>query len=104
MPCRAVIWLLPGTLKRPGILTGWLNPACDYVVQTFKRPRMEKKTISINGVKNVITERGKGVEYCLRCEPHEVYMTKFRLPKGTKLPDVLVDPDYDKVLKVIQGG
>ena len=84
-------------------LAGWLNPACDYVVQTFKRPVMVRKTTKV-GDKSVVTEsRGKGVEYCLRCEPHDVYATKFRVPRGLPMPDVIVDPSYDKVIRVIRG-
>lgn len=84
-------------------LAGWLNPACDFVVQTFKRPRMNTATNKINGKDVKTTSRGKGIEYCLRCEPHDVFITKFRLPKGRTLPDVIVDPDFSKILKVIQG-
>ncbi len=84
-------------------LAGWLNPACDYVLQAFKRPRMEEKTVKVGGNTIKRMERGKGVEYCVRCEPHEVYHTKFRSPKGTPIPDVIVDPTYDKLLAVIRG-
>jgi len=84
-------------------VTGWLNPACDYVVQTFKRPVMIEKAVSIGGKKTVQRQRGKGVEYCLRTGPHDVMMTKFRLPKGSPLPEEIVDPDYSKVLAVIEG-
>lgn len=84
-------------------LTGWLNPACDYVVQAFKRARMIRKKVEIAGKVVEQLERGKGVEYCLRCEPHDVYQTKFRLPRGKTLPDVIVDPSYAKIKQVIQG-
>lgn len=84
-------------------VTGWLNPACDYVVQTFKRPRMVTKTSKIGGKDVASTVRGKGVDYCLRCEPHDVYMTKFRIPKGLPLPDVIVDPSYQKIQEAIRG-
>jgi hypothetical protein len=30
-------------------------------------------------------------------------MTKFRVPRGTYLPDEIVDPTYDKVMSVLQG-
>jgi hypothetical protein len=50
-----------------------------------------------------VTERDKGVEYCLRCEPHETFITKFRVPRGTALPDVIVNPTYDKIQAVIEG-
>lgn len=85
-------------------LAGWLNPACDYVLQTYKRPKMEKVTTKM-GAKSVTTlKRGKGVEYCARTEPHEIFTTKFRVPKGTPLPDVIVDPSYDKIMKLIKGA
>ena len=47
--------------------------------------------------------RGRGVEYCLRTEPHDVYMTKFRRPGGKDLPEVIVNPTYDKVKALIDG-
>lgn len=84
-------------------LTGWLNPACDYVLQTFKRPKMKqvKRTV---GTKEIITnERDKGVEYCLRTEPHEVFMTKFRVPRGLSLPDCIVNPSYEKIMAILRG-
>lgn len=85
-------------------LAGWLNPACDYILQTYKRPKMETVTTKV-GTKSVQTKkRGKGVEYCVRTEPHEIFTTKFRVPKGTPLPEVVVDPSYDKILKLINGG
>jgi hypothetical protein len=91
-----------GAALTPG-LAGWLHPACDYNCQTFKRAKMEPVHTKI-GEKTVTTyKRGKGVEYCLRTEPHDVYMTKFRVPKGHKLPDVIIDPSYDKIIRVIKG-
>lgn len=86
-------------------LAGWLNPACDYVLQTFKRPRMVKKTVKIGGKDTIREVRGSGVEYCLRCEPHDVYTTKFRVPKErvAKLPDIIVDPSFAKIQKAING-
>jgi hypothetical protein len=86
----------------------WVEGACDYVAQMFIRPktRLEKSVTEINGVKEVTETkvREKGVEYCLRCEPHDVYSTKFRTPAGSgSLPDVIVDPSYTKLLAVIQG-
>lgn len=83
-------------------LTGWLNPACDYVVQMFKRPRMIEKKVTIGKSSTRLLERGKGVEYCLRTEPHDVFMTKFRMPKGKPLPDVIVDPTYEKIVQIIK--
>lgn len=91
-----------GAALTPSV-TGWLNPACDYVVQTFKRPKMVARTTSIGGKDHVTYDRGKGVEYCLRVEPHDVFITKFRVPGGIK-EDVIVNPTYDKVRKIIGEG
>lgn len=85
-------------------VVGWLNPACDYICETFIRPKMVEKEIKVKRKTITRLVRGKGVEYCLRVAPDEIYTTKFRVPKGTPLPDVLVDPDFDKIKKLIQGG
>lgn len=86
-------------------LVGWLNPACDYICQTFLRPQMITKTVKMGGKEQTVTSRGKGVEYCLRTAPHDVFTTKFRLPRGAnrELPEVIVDPSYDKLEKLIKG-
>lgn len=84
-------------------LTGWLNPACDYVAQTFKRPRFIDGPQEVGGKTVTLRTRGRGVEYCLRTEPHEVYQTKFRVPKGRVLPEVIVDPTFAKIQALIQG-
>lgn len=92
-----------GSALTPSV-TGWLNPACDYIVQTFIREQSVVKKIKL-GTKVVDKTTTTGIkEYCLRTGPDAVYTTKFRLPKGTPLPDVVVDADYSKVLKLIQGG
>lgn len=84
-------------------LTGWLNPACDYVCQMFKRPKVERQQTMVNGKPGpVIERRAKGVDYCLRVEPHDVFMTKFRAVGGVQT-DVIVNPNYDKIVAVSRG-
>lgn len=93
-----------GSALSPSV-TGWLNPACDYIVQTFIREKMETKTTKLGGkeVKTTVKVPGE-VEYCMRTGPDPVFTTKFRVPRGTvKLPPVIVDPTYDKVYKLISG-
>lgn len=86
-------------------LAQWLAPACDYVLQTFKRPkiRVDQVTMIEGQPPQDVVVRLKGVEYCLRCEPHDTYQTKFRIPKGREIPDAIVDPTYAKLMKVISG-
>ncbi len=91
-----------GAALTPSV-TGWLNPACDYVVQTFKRPNMVHSSTTVAGRSIATSVRGKGVTWCARCEPHDVFITKFRLPAGYKLPDVIENPTYEKLLRVIRG-
>lgn len=82
---------------------GWLNAACDYILETFIRQKTKEKKTTIK--KKVMTRRVvvKGVEYCARTAPDAVYTTKFRAPKGLPLPDVIVDPSYAKIMKIIEG-
>lgn len=84
-------------------LVGWLNPACDYVLQTFKAPRMRKVTTVVNGKPVFTFQRDKGTDYCVRCEPHDTFFTKFRVPRGHYLPDVIKDCNYEKLAAVIDG-
>jgi hypothetical protein len=83
-------------------LAGWLNPAVDYIFHTYKRPRMEQ-LVSRIGKEEVTTERrGKGVDFCCRTGPHDVYTTKFRGARRD-LPEYLADTTYAKILALIQG-
>lgn len=84
-------------------VVGWLGPAVDYLVETFLRKQTAEQVIEVSGRQvKTKTETGK-VEYCLRTGPNPVYKTKFRLPRGTPLPDVIVDPSYAKIKKLIDG-
>ena len=83
--------------------TGWLNTAVDYICQTFIRQKTTVVETKIGTKTTRINKPAKGVEYCLRTGPHEVYTTKFRIPKGNPLPDEIVDPSFDKFLKLIKG-
>lgn len=86
-------------------VVGWLNPACDYICQTFIRKRMETKTVKIGAKTKQVTRPGKGVEYCLRTAPDDVYTTKFRIPRGgIVLPEVIVDPTFEKINRLINQG
>ena len=89
-------------------VVGWLNPACDYIGQMFIRRRFiikESKVKTKKGVKIIKTQvPTKGVDYCMRVGPDAVFTTKFRLPKGSILPEVLVDPSFGVIDKLIRQG
>lgn len=55
-----------------------------------------------------IKSRGKDktrmvTEYCLRLGPHQDYMIKVRKPRDVKIPEILVDPNYEEIIEIIQG-
>lgn len=121
LPCNVVIVAQERTfgedesadglsIQRPTIgpavtpsLAAWLNPAVDYILQAYIRPVVVEKTVKVAGRDSVQRTRGQGVEYCARTEPHDVYITKFRVPKGTAVPECIVDPEYDKIKALLDG-
>ncbi len=80
---------------------GWLHDACDYICQTFIREQTESKQVTI-GKKQVTRQIKTGkTEYCLRTLPHPMYACKLRLDRGVEVPDVIVDPSYQRISKLI---
>lgn len=91
-----------GSALSPSVCN-WLNGAVDYICQTFIRRKTVVKNFKQGGKiipKKILTDEK---EYCLRIGPDPVYMTGFRLPPGCKLPDIIVNPTFDKVNEVAQG-
>lgn len=82
----------------------WLNAACDYVTHCYIREQMVVNERKVGGqiVKSDPEPTGKK-EFCLRVGPHPIYLTGFRCPPGTELPDAIVDPTYEKIYKLIKG-
>jgi len=81
----------------------WLNSSCDYIAQTYIREETLEKKIKMGKKTRIRKVRTGSVQFCLRAAPHAVYTTKFRRPKGGTYPDVIVDPDYDKIMQVVKG-
>ena len=80
-----------------------LNAAVHVIGNTFIR----RRTVEV-AVKN--PQRGKPktqqvdrIEYCLRLGPNPIYITKARKGKSITLPSLVVDPTYDKLIKIIEG-
>lgn len=85
-------------------LTGWLNPSVDYILNTFLRPKEVVREIVVNGKTITKRDRVRGkVEYCLRTGPDALFMTKFRKPRGSELPECVVDADYDDIVALSVG-
>lgn len=74
-----------------------LNAAVSMIGNTFIRTREVKK--EVDGKK--VTRRK--TEYCLRVGPSPVYITKVRKPREYEAPELIVNPDYDKIMDIIQG-
>ena len=91
-----------GSALSPSV-TGWLNPACDYIGQTFIREEtIIKKTTVGTKVMSTTVKTGK-MQYCFRVGPSDIFTTKFRLPRGTELPEFIVNPTYESIVKLISG-
>lgn len=89
----------PGTTPS---MAGWLNTACDYVAQTYKRGKTVTRKTKL-GTEVIEKEvRVPGVDYCLRVGASDVYTTKFRVPGGVK-EDVIINPSYEKIAALIKG-
>jgi hypothetical protein len=75
-----------------------LNAAVSVIGNTFIRSRfIEKKDEKGRKRKKEI------IEYCLGIGPSSVYTRKVRKPKSIKLPDVIVDPEYEDIIEAIEG-
>lgn len=84
-------------------VANWLHPAVDYIGQMCKVPQTVIKKKKIAGkIQEVEAKTGK-TDYCLRVGPSPTYTTKFRKPKGSELPTMLVDPSYTKILEIINS-
>lgn len=78
-------------------VSGWIAPACDYFTQMFKRTKTIRTRKKIGDKVKEITKRTNEVEYCLRCGPDQVVLTKWRCGPGNPVPRVIVDPSYTKL-------
>lgn len=77
-----------------------LNAAVDVIGNTFIRSRWVTLKPKEGQKKGREVER---IEYCLRVGPNSTYVTKVRKPKSIKVPDIIVDPDYEDIMNAIEG-
>lgn len=76
-----------------GSVSSFVNGAVSVIGNTFIREVHDKKT------------KTRDVQYCLRVGPHAYYAAKIRRPKSAgPTPDIIVDPSYEKIEKISQGG
>lgn len=89
-----------------GSVCRWVGGEVDYLCQTFVREKVEQKSQTVLGKEQIIEVATGRAEYCLRIGQHAVYSTGFRFHSSDPnyvLPDVIVNPTYDKICNVIQG-
>jgi hypothetical protein len=85
----------------PGLMPSvakYLNAVVTVIGNTFVRQK-----IKVKGVGKKKREI-RTIQYCLRIGPHEIYTTKMRKPRGVDLPPIVIDPSYEDLIEIIQGG
>jgi hypothetical protein len=86
-----------------------LNASVSIIANTFIRTRIEEvvtKEVKGKGKHKKTIEHideEEHIEYCLRIGPSPIYVTKVRKGKTIKLPDVIVDPTYESIIKALKG-
>ena len=92
-----------GPAATPGI-TSFLRANCNYLCYTFTQQKRTTKVVKIGKKHIEKSVTTKGIDYCMRIAPGITFRTKFRVPKGTPLPDYIVDPTYEAIKKLIRQG
>lgn len=79
-------------------IESFLNGAVSVIGNTFIR----EKWIQLDPKK---PKKTREVTYCMRIGPHGNFRTKIRRPpEDGPVPDVIVDPTYEKLEELINGG
>lgn len=74
-----------------------LNAAVNVLAHCYIREKVSIK--EVKGKKKEVIKQ----QYCLRMSPDAMYQTKARKPKDITIPDVIVNPDYDKLINILNG-
>lgn len=76
-----------------GSVASFVNGAVSVIGNSFVRENHDKKT------------KQTTYEFCMRIGPHAYYAAKIRRPVSAgPAPDVIVNPTFDKVMKISKGG
>lgn len=82
---------------RPNITKGartYLEGMANYGIHTTKI----KKEIIKDGVSKEV------IRYAAHIGGNPFYWTKFQISADIKLPEIMINPTYDKIIKIIEGG
>lgn len=77
-------------------IESFLNGAVSVIGNTFIRERW----VQLDPKK---PKKTREVKYCLRIGPHGSFRTKIRKPPESELPDVIVNPTYEKLMALTRG-
>lgn len=76
-------------------VVSFMNGAVSVIGNTFIRERFTK---------NEDNSKVRHVDYCMRVGPHAYYRSKIRVPPGSvEIPDVIVNPTFEKIMKLSRG-
>ncbi len=92
-------------------LCRWLCPACDYNVQTYTDQKYREVVVKTEKKGKIRETKTKkmlpGVDYYIRCSGDVGFMTKFRVPRGAKMPYSLRigadDSHYERMMAYVRG-
>lgn len=74
-----------------------LNASVSIIGNTFIRIKYITK--AIKGEEKELEK----IQYCLRVGPNPIYVTKVRKPKSVKVPQVIVNPTFQKLVDIQEG-
>jgi hypothetical protein len=82
---------------------GWLNVVCNCVAAFRKMKTYEETTKKVAG-KDLVTKQEK-TSYVMMTGPDDFWITKLTRLNGklVPLPQHIIDPNYDKIVKLIDG-
>lgn len=82
----------------------WLNNNVNHICQTYVREGFTEREMRVGQNTTKIKQATGKPEFCLRTQRgHGTYAAKIRADKNIEIPDVIVNPTYDKLLAAING-
>lgn len=92
-----------GAALTPSV-SNWLNGASNIICQTFVREVTETVRTKVAGKEITQKKKTGKAEFCLRLGQHPIYLTGIQCKKkATDIPDIIVDPSFDKIKRAIDG-
>ncbi len=84
-------------------VVNFVNAECDYVLHTETQGKYKVTRMEVDGQVEEIREPMEGAVFCLRLTPNNYYVCKFRAPEGVVVPEIIEDPTYEKLRRLMEG-